>query len=69
MAEPKVVLTQNRFKSWALWLSTSAFLLFVLKNVFGLEVDSSTWNAVVDLLLIMLTEFGIINAPTTKGAL
>jgi uncharacterized membrane protein len=62
MAEPKVVLTQNRFKSWALWLSTSALVLYVLKNVLKLDIDSEMWNTVV------LTQFGILNAPTTKGA-
>jgi uncharacterized membrane protein len=68
MAEPKVVLTQNRFKSWALWLSTSALVLYVLKNVLKLDIDSEMWNTVVDMVLIVLTQFGILNAPTTKGA-
>ena len=68
MAEPKVVLTQNRFKSWALWLSISSLALYVLKNVFKLDIDSDMWNTVVDMVLVVLTGFGIVNSPTTKGS-
>ena len=64
--ETKVIVTQNRFKSWAVWLSTSAFAFFVLKNILNLELDSATWDMVVNLALIMLTEFGILNSPTDK---
>jgi uncharacterized membrane protein len=66
MLENKIVLTQNRLRSPALWVSLSAFLLYVLKNVFKLDIDSETWNTVVDMALIVLTAAGVFNNPTDK---
>jgi uncharacterized membrane protein len=64
--ETKVILTQNRLRSPALWVSISALVLYVLKSVFKLDIDSEVWNTVVDMLLIVLTGAGIFNNPTDK---
>lgn len=53
---------QNRFKSRALWLSVAALITFVTKTYFGYEIPEA--DKLVDLLLIVLTGFGILNNPT-----
>lgn len=64
--ETKTVVPQNRFRSPALWVSISALVLYVLKSVFKLDIDSEVWNTVVDMALIVLTGAGIFNNPTDK---
>jgi len=58
---------QNRFKSWALWVSVAALVAFVLKAWFGYEIPG--WDEFVNLLLVVLAGFGIINNPTNKTGL
>ena len=52
---------QSRFKSWALWLSVAALISFVLKTYFKYEVEG--FDTLVNLILVMLTGFGILNNP------
>ena len=59
---------QNRFRSWALWTSTAALLVFCLKEFFGVDL-SRTVNAFLDVLLPVVTAFGIVNDPTTRDHL
>ena len=59
---------QNRFRSWALWTSTAALLVFCLKEFFGVDL-SHTVNAFLDVLLPVVTAFGIVNDPTTRDHL
>ncbi len=56
---------QNRFKSWALWLSLAALIIFAVKEVWGVDVSDKV-NAFMDVLLPVLVAFGIINNPTDK---
>lgn len=56
---------QNRFKSWALWLSVAALVIYVVKVATGFDLDPY-WNELSDLLLPVLVGFGIINNPTDK---
>ena len=60
-------MTQNRFKSWALWLSVAALIGFVTKTYFGYEIPQ--FDTLVNLVLIVLAGFGIINNPENKGNL
>jgi len=53
---------QSRFRSWALWLSVAALISFVLKTYFKYEVEG--FDTLVNLILVMLTGFGILNNPT-----
>lgn len=53
---------QNRFKSWALWLSVAALVSFVLKTYFKYEVEG--FDTLINLVLVVLTGFGILNNPT-----
>ena len=61
---------QNRFKSWALWVSVAGALWIIL-SAFGIPekigLTSDTWNAVLDAVGAILTTFGIVNNPTKKG--
>lgn len=56
---------QNRFKSWALWTSLAALVVFCVKQFAGLDI-SETVNGLLDVLLPVLVAFGIVNNPTDK---
>jgi len=60
-------MTQNRFKSWALWLSVAALIAFVAKTYFGYEIPQ--FDTLVNLVLVVLTGFGLINNPTNPKGL
>lgn len=59
---------QNRFKSWALWLSIAALVIYVVKLTTGFDLGP-IWDELSELLLPVLVGFGIINNPTTKDTL
>ena len=54
-----------RFKSWALWLSIGALVVFCVKEFAGVDI-SETVNGILDVLLPLLVAFGIVNNPTDK---
>ena len=54
---------QNRFRSWALWLSVAALVAFVTKTYAGYEIPQ--FDTLVNLVLVVLTGFGLLNDPTT----
>lgn len=56
---------QNRFKSWALWVSIAALVVFCVKEFAGIDI-SSTVDGLMNVLLPVLVGFGIINNPTDK---
>lgn len=56
---------QNRLKSWALWLSVAALVVFCVKEFAGLDI-SGTVDGLLNVLCPVLVGFGIINDPTTK---
>ena len=59
---------QNRFRSWALWVSIAALVVFCVKEFGGIDI-SSTVNGLLDVLLPVLVGFGIVNNPTDKSHL
>lgn len=59
---------QNRMKSWALWTSIAALVVFCVKQFGGLDI-SETVNGLLDVLLPVLVGFGIVNNPTDKNHL
>ena len=59
---------QNRFKSWALWLSIGALIVFCVKEFAGIDI-SETVNGLLDVLLPVLVAFGVVNNPTAKDHL
>jgi len=56
---------QNRFKSWALWTSIAALVVFAVKEFANIDI-SPTVNGLLDVLLPVLVAFGIVNNPTDK---
>lgn len=60
---------QNRFKSWALWVSVAGLIFLVLTKVVGLEIDAGIWDEVLDAVGIVLIGFGIVNNPTDKTSI
>ena len=66
MAEGK----QNRWKSWALWVSIAGAIWTIL-SAFGVPeligVTSETWNVVLDSVGAVLICFGIVNNPVDKS--
>lgn len=60
---------QNRFKSWALWVSVAG-AVWVILSVFGLPqkwgIAEGTFKTVLDAVGTILIGFGICNNPTDK---
>lgn len=59
---------QNRFKSWALWLSIAALIVYVVKTIWGIDLGK-TVDDFMGYLLPVLIGFGIVNNPTDKKAI
>ena len=56
----------ERFKSWAVWLSLAALVVFCVKEFGGADI-SETVNGLLDVLLPVLVAFGIVNNPTDRS--
>jgi uncharacterized membrane protein len=57
----------ERFKSWALWVSISALIVFCIKEFCGIDISQSV-DKFMDLLLPVLIGFGIVNNPTDRSS-
>lgn len=60
---------QNRFKSWALWVSVAGALWVIAQNLgltelIGLEYN--TFTVILDAVGSILIAFGILNNPTDR---
>jgi uncharacterized membrane protein len=55
----------ERFKSWAVWLSIGALIVFCAKEFGGVDI-SETVDGLLDVLLPLLVAFGIVNNPTDR---
>lgn len=53
----------SRFRSWAVWVSIGALVVFCTKEFIGIDI-SDTVNGLLDVLLPLLVAFGIVNNPT-----
>ena len=56
----------ERFKSWAVWLSLAALVVFCVKEFGGVDISESV-NGLLDVLLPVLVAFGIVNNPTDRS--
>ena len=54
---------RNRFKSWALWTSIAALIVFCVKEFADIDIQESV-DSLLNVLLPVLVSFGIINNPT-----
>lgn len=61
-------LEQNRFRSWALWTSIAALVVFCVKEFAGADI-SGTVEGLLNAALPVLIAFGIINDPTSRNTL
>lgn len=59
---------QNRFKSWALWTSVAALIVFCVRQFAGIDIEP-TVDGLLDVLLPVLVAFGIVNNPTDKSSM
>ena len=56
---------QAWYKSWALWMSIAALIVYVCKTV--CKIDIEDWvNGLMDVLLPVMIAFGLINNPNEK---
>lgn len=60
---------QNRFRSWALWVSVAG-AVWVIAAAFGLPerigIDEATFTKVLNAVGSILIAFGICNNPTDR---
>lgn len=60
---------QNRFRSWAVWVSAIG-AVWVILSAFGLPqkwgISDATFKTVLDAIGTILVGFGILNNPTDK---
>lgn len=64
--------TQNRLKSWALWVAVLGLLGLICQSTGLFEkigLDSEEWNAIVTCVGTVLAAFGIVNNPTAADEL
>ena len=57
---------QNRLRSWALWVSIAALVVFCVKEFAGIDI-SETVDGLLNVLLPVLVGFGVVNDPTNKS--
>ena len=55
----------ERFKSWPLWTSIAALIVFCVKEFAGIDI-STTVDGLLNVLLPVLVAFGIVNNPTDR---
>lgn len=56
----------SRFKSWAVWVSLAALVVYIAKTFGGIDISAEV-NGLLDVLCPVLVAFGIINNPTDKS--
>lgn len=65
-------MTQNRFRSWALWVSVAGALWTIL-SAFGVTeaigISETTYTQVLNAVGAILIAFGIVNNPTNKSGI
>lgn len=59
---------KEKFKSWALWLSLGALVVFIAKTFFHVEIGE-TVDGLLNVLLPVLVCFGIVNNPNSRGSI
>ena len=59
---------QSRLKSWALWVSLGALVVFCVKEFAGIDI-SKTVDGLLNVLCPVLVGFGLINDPTSPDHL
>lgn len=56
---------KEKLKSWALWLSLAALIVFLVKTF--CHIDIADWmNDFLNVLLPVLVAFGVVNNPDVR---
>lgn len=56
----------SRFKSWAVWVSLGALIIYIVKTFGGIDISAEV-NGLLEVLCPVLIAFGIVNNPTDKS--
>lgn len=56
----------ERFKSWALWVSIAALIVFCVKQFTGIDISAEV-DGFLNVLLPVVVGFGIVNNPTDRN--
>ena len=56
----------ERFKSWALWVSIAALIVFFVKQFTGVDISAEV-DGFLNVLLPVVVGFGIVNNPTDRN--
>lgn len=57
---------KKRLRNYGLWVSVASLVLLLL-NSFGVVIDESKYNGIVNAILAILVLLGILNNPTTEN--
>lgn len=63
-----VVTKQSRLRSWALWVSVAALVVWCVKTFAGIDISPQV-SGLLDVLCPVLVGFGIINDPTNSSGI
>ena len=55
----------EKFKSWALWLSIGALIVFLAKQFGGVDISEQV-DGFLNVLLPVVVGFGIVNNPDSR---
>ena len=55
----------ERFKSWALWVSVAALVVFCVKTFFDIDISEDV-DGMLNVTLPVLVGLGIVNNPTDR---
>ena len=59
---------KDKLRSWALWVSMAALVVFCVKEFGGVDISASV-NGLLNVLCPVLVGFGIVNNPNSRDSL
>ena len=59
---------REKFKSWALWVSVGALIVFLVKQFSGVDISEQV-DGFLNVLLPVVVAFGIVNNPNSRAKL
>ena len=59
---------KEKLRSWALWVSMAALVVFCVKEFGGVDISASV-DGLLNVLCPVLVGFGIVNNPNSRNSL
>ena len=59
---------KEKLRTWALWVSMAALVVFCVKEFCGVDIADSV-NGLLNVLCPVLVGFGIVNNPNSRDSL